>query len=235
MNQRSEIEQTIISAIIYADAFPTAASILSTKHFQNISYALIFETANSLYPTIPINVVTVRNKLQVTVPDQVTGLSQEMVKLGLRLVGCNQVRYMCLLLLEINIKEGFLKELHRWRDSRLEESSSVETAVLTEIIEMLNVADIDILSVIEQAIKYFDIQDMKTEYQEGKLFNEAIARKANSIRRTVTLDTALSAAYKIVETSHEVKQICDKLISALNHMIVTNQIKPEYIKAADLL
>jgi len=234
MNSRIEIERAIIAAIVYNGGYATVSSILQKKNFSNFIYTKIYTAAGNLYPLTPIDLITIHLELKKTDPDLLEVITEEMYTSGKYLIGLH-LRYWCLIILQLDIRDSFEKELITWRDNRIREKEDVEAAVLTEMLEMIRIPQLDILVFIEKAISYFDRQDMSWEYKNSKEFYDSIGQKACGIRRTISLDTALSAAYKISDCSSDIKQTCDKFIGAINTMIITNQVKPEYSKAAEFL
>lgn len=234
MNSRFEIEQAIIAAIIYNDAYATVASILQIKNFSNSYHQKIYGAAGKLYPLTPIDLITIHLQLKKDDPDTAAAVTQQMYTAGKYTIGLH-LRHWCLILLQMDIADNFERELILWRDTRIQEDEKVETEILTEMLEMVRIPKVDILELIEKAIKYFDMHDMSWEYKSAKEFNEHIGLKAARIRRMIALDTALSAAAKIADCDLDITQTCKKFLSAINTMIITNRAKPEFLKAAELL
>jgi len=234
MNSRFEIEQAIIAAIIYNDAYATVASILQIKNFSNIYHQNIYAAAGKLYPLTPIDLITIHLQLKKDNPNTAAEVTQQMYTAGKYTIGLH-LRHWCLILLQMDITDNFERDLILWRDSRIQENEKVEAEVLTEMLEMIRIPQLDILEFIEKAIKYFDMQDMSWEYKSAKEFNEHIGAKAARIKRMIALDTALAAAAKIADCDIDIKQTCNKFLSAINTMIITNRAKPEFLKAAELL
>lgn len=233
MNSRFEIEEGIIACIVYAGGFATVSCILQKKNFKNEIFQKIFETATTLYPTKPIDPMTIRLALEPTVQDF------QPIHLAMATANKNMVnihlRYWCMMVLQMDITTAFEKELINWRDLRKADGEDVESAILTEMLEMIRTPNLDVLDFIDKAIKYFDIHNMTIEFEQTREFDNIIGIKTRGIQRGIALDQALSAAYKIAECDYEVKQTCDKFIGAINTMIITGNVKPEFLTASELL
>lgn len=231
---RNEIERGIIVAIIEANAFTDVAALLAVKNFKDKRFQQIFTAAQSLYPSRPIDFITLKIELEKIFKDECDEAITFFYTKKVHIHTKSSVRYWCLVLLQLDIKDAFKSELVKWKEERDRESSPVESAVIEEI--FLNVTeDVDILILIEKSMLYFEKHKMSRELSKAQEFEEDVVKKTLKIKKNISLEIALSNVYQIAECSPEVIFYCKKFAEAIAHMTITNKIKSTYTTAANLL
>lgn len=231
---RKSIETGIICAVLEAEAYPEVANFLSAKNFKTVMFQQIFFAAQKLYPTRPVNLISIKLELETMYKDESLDAINFIYDRGRYAYTKTFIKYWCLILLQMDIKNSFRDELINWKSERDKEHSLVESSVIEEI--FLNVTEeVDILLLIEKSMEYFEKHKMTIELNKALEFNENVVKKALLIKKNVSLEIALANIFKIAETSTEVKYQCNKFAAAIAEMTITNKVNNNYRIAADLL
>lgn len=232
--ERNDIEQGIITSIINENSFCDVANYLSVKNFKEIKFQQIFSAAQNLYPLKSIDFITLKLELiklyKENCDDAITFIFNHKGQLANK----SSVKFWCLILIQIDIKNAFRNELTIWKDERKKLDQLVECAVIEEI--FLNVTDdVDILVLIEKSMLYFEKHKMALELSKVQEFEENVCKKTIQIKKNISLEIALAQVFKIAESTPEVTHYCKKFADAIAYMTITNKIKSSYTAASNLL
>lgn len=235
MQNRIEIERSILGSIIFYNGFAQVAHILSPKNFTStgeIHNREVYQAIQKLFPDKPIDLVTVLRELSIEHPGKDTG--QWVFACNTTVLNSANIAYWAIILLQIDISEKYKDQLIFWRDQREKEFQTAAKAELEEMIESMK-PGIDIFDMVEQSVMYFEKQDMKREYEGAKNFSRDFTQKAIQIRQVTTIKTILQHLFDICATSLENKVQCEAFGKAIADIVSTGQTNDRYTKAISIL
>jgi hypothetical protein len=236
MSDRLNLEKSILGAIIHCNGYPQVLHILSASNFSSHPTAEnrgLYSVIAGLYPDRPIDFITVYYEIKSKYPHDVA-LMSTLHNVGHEVSSSVNIVNWAFILLQIDITGKFHRQLAEWHAERKANHDHVETGALLEIIENVT-AGVDIFYIIDQAILYFQEENMQTELKACIEFYLALSKKVSNIKKMKSIDTALSYVFRITDATPDIVQISQTLATAIATMIISKEIKPEYIQAANLI
>ncbi len=236
MTSRINIEKAILGAVIYCDAYPQVAHILTPKNFSSapgVKHRELFGTVAGLFPARPIDLITVSHELRTKFPgdNEVTDLLYDISNIA----AASNVSYWAFMLLQIDISEKYKSQVLAWKDLRDREMEHVESAALLEIIETID-TQADIFDVIEKSIQYFQRENMTYEYNGAREYFQGIAQRAKGIERIASIDAAMRHLLSTTKCANSQVEIhCEAFAKAIADMIRTGQVNDRYTTALNII
>ena len=187
---REQLEKTILGAVLLeAGNFTKVSHILSPKNFsknEHYNHQLIWKAIESLYPTKPIDVITVNAQLRSMGEVNYMFYLQELTA---QVASSANLSYHALMLVERSISDSFITLLNELREK---ESSTNLKAAINEIIDEMIDPTNDTLVTIALAIKYLQgIAPDENTIKQLVEFDQSIDRKAEHIKQQVSVETLL--------------------------------------------
>ncbi|HEX8607318.1 MAG TPA: hypothetical protein VF679_01615 [Pedobacter sp.] len=238
MITRLYIEQSILGAIVYYNGYAQIAHILSPKNFTSksegfIRNAELFSVICSLYPHKPIDFITIGLEVQKRYPGN-PEIMQTLCTVGHKVCSTSSIVQWAFILLQIDISEKFKAQMVSYRSQREINLDHTEAGGLKEIIEAID-SENDIFEVIEGANKYFKHLNMDEELDNSIKLYQDLSRKISSLKSINSVQVALAYVFQICEASTAIQFESSAFASAIADMVCTNQVKPKYTEAADIL
>lgn len=236
MFDRLEVEKSILGAIIHCNGYPQVLHILSATNFSSHPTAEnrgLYSVIAGLYPDRPIDLITVYHEIKSKYPHDVA-LMSTLHNVGHRVSSAVNIVEWAFILLQDDITCKFHRQLADWRAERESNHDHVETGALLEIIENVTAGG-DIFEIIDRAILYFQHMEMQTELKACIQFYQDLSTKVKNIKKMNSINTALSYVFRITDATPDIVQISQTLATAIATMIISKEIKPEYIQAANLI
>lgn len=170
---RIELEQTILGACILEDAYYQVAEVLSPQNFSSnepYNHRLIFRTIESMYPTRPVDLVSLFH--EINIPHYAAYLATCTNQVS----SAANLKYHAFILLELSMGDAMISCLSRATDK---EVSVTTKAAIHEIIDECLDRSNDILGIYDKAEEYLksvgaeesvlcDIGNLSIHYQ-GKI------------------------------------------------------------------
>lgn len=236
MFDRLETEKSILGAIIHCNGYPQIAHILSASNFSSHPTAEnrgLYTVIAGLYPSRPIDLITIYHEIQLKYPNDVA-LMSTLHNVGHNVSSAVNIEEWAFALLQDDITRKFQRQLADWRAEREANHDHAATGALLEIIEHLNAGG-DIFETIDKATLYLSKMDMQKELKTCIRFYEDLLTKIENIKKVKSIDIPLNYLFRITDATPEIVQITQTFATAVAHMIISKEIKPEYIQAANLI
>ncbi|WP_182956260.1 DnaB-like helicase N-terminal domain-containing protein [Pedobacter gandavensis] len=238
MHNRLEIEQSILGAIIYYNGYSQVAHVLSANNFSSKNEGFnrnkeIFETVVGMYPNRPIDFISIAHEVRIKYPND-PDIMQTLHNVGHKVGGTANISYWAFILLQIDISDKFRDQLATWRSKREKDLDYVEAGALKEIIENI-IPGTDIFELIEDSNRYFKHLDMQEELTLSLKFYQQLVQKIKSVKTMNSIQVALGYILKISEASPQVRYECEAFAKAIAIMVSSNNTRPNYTEAANLI
>lgn len=186
MNDRLQLEQTILGACLLENAYPMVADLLNHRNFSKpdpgtshfINHQTIFKVFEKFYPLRPIDMATVSHELA-----HVPGAAVYIAELSMKVSSAANLKYYGLCLLETCFRNTFIELLHKEFLSGRFETATMAT--LQEIIDEALDDNNDIFELIEKSHAYltqvFADEALLTSIQDFKNRMNIRIQKAKSL------------------------------------------------------
>lgn len=176
-----DLEDRIITSVLYENSYSAVAYILSPKNFSvtvNVNKQLIWKAIQGLYPKHPINLMTVRRYVldvnDVDYAVQLTEISNH--------IGCSSYTYDALLLVELSIRETIQKELLILESNSISHSNFSSAATYKELKNHFDDMNNDVFDGIDGAINYLKSCSLEPGEKFFEEIQNAVSKKVRSIK-----------------------------------------------------
>lgn len=184
---RIELEQVILGKCVLENGFASVADILKPSNFSRegdglyFDHQVIFSTMARLYPSRPINIVTVCYELR-----QMQGYHIYVLEICARVARAACLRYDAFMLLEYNIRTSFIDLLQGVTGGN--EQLSTRAAV-GEILDECLDQDNDIFEIIPASLKHLNnIGASRLVLDQVDGFLRGIDQRIHQIKKLASID-----------------------------------------------
>jgi hypothetical protein len=236
MFDRLDIENSILGAIIYHNAYTQVSHILAPSNFSSlpaIDNRGLYKVISGLFPERPIDLLTIGYEIRTKFPQDVT-LMSTLLNTGHKITSAASASYWALVLLQEDITGKFIRQLAEWRAQRESDHNLVEAAALMEVINDMALGG-DVLDVIERATLYFHSLNMQTEFDACMQFYDDLSTKVKNIKKMNPINTALNYLYQATEADDVAQEHCRIFADAIASILINQKIDPKFIEAANLI
>lgn len=193
MTNRDLIESTLIAQIAcFNGAYQQVGDILSPSSFRSkisgIPCEIYYKACTLLYPTKPIDVVTVIMKVCELLPNESTSaIAYALMECNRTVMDSSNLRYHAACLIDICVKDEFVSVLSKI-DTR-------DDAVLQETIKEMHVAiqmGHDVYDVIDKSHPFLLKQGYEKESNSILALSNAVTKKIQAMKRKSQIQTLLT-------------------------------------------
>ena len=200
MNNRREIEESIIGIVLQENCFASVVNILQAKNFSDKYLSTVWNVIAHLWPTKPLDLLTVTHEMDL--------LNQEpnahkLARYTLKSCSSAHLVYWAFILLEIDIKEKFLLRL--WHHKSKEEDFS-NKGVIQDVINHFSQIDSDLFDSVQASLKYFKAHRLELIYEDLKELAEQVDQRAGRIKKTYMLETARREVQKLEKSINDLNK-----------------------------
>jgi len=222
MTFRQTTERAIIGTIVACNSYAAAGCIVNARNFSkwgNVDYANIFKTFETMWTTLPIDLVSLSGKLTRTELLEVNSCVNN-------ISSYSHLQYHCFILLELDLKTKFA-EIIKQAQAMISISdmpsgyAAQTTNAFAQVLQELEEPNADVLITILNAIEYitgnFQLPEVITE--PFATFSTQIAQRTLQIKKQLKLNHALNQVEHYSNTAFGVKQMALRELAALTSTI----------------
>jgi len=208
-NFRLNLEQTIIGACLLENGYSRVAGVLIARNFSQsdpYNHGLVFEAIQRLYPTRPVDLITVTHEIGKI------GYASYLAECAAKVCSSDNLRYHAFILLQLSMSDALVRALD---DARGRHISITTHAAVQEIIDQCLDCSNDILEIYQNALSYLErIGAEEYVIDEIRKIQDGFEKKINSIKAQVHVEVLIT---NLNQLSNVVSDVITRL--ALNRLI----------------
>jgi len=213
---RCNLEQTIIGACLLENGYVRVAGVLTSRNFSKFEYydhQLIFKAIESLYPTRPVDVLTITHQINKD------GYAFYLAECMAKVCSSENLLHHAYILLQLGMRDTLIHTLDSVRGAHI---SNTTHATIQEIIDECLDTTNDIVRIYEKALTYLETNSVD-DFIVARIrdLNNILDRKVNAIKNQAHIDSLMNNLLAISNSGNDtntrlgIKMMTDHIKAAL--------------------
>lgn len=225
-NFRQNLEQTIIGACLLENGYILVAGVLTGRNFSGVNpynHRIIFEAIEHLYPTRPVDLLTVVHAINKN------GYAAYLAECTSKVCSSDNLRYHAFMLLELSMRDALIQVLDKARSTHI---NSTTHAAIQEVID--ECLDNDILEIFPKAISYLEATGAEESVlADMRKLQTHIDQKARTIKEQAHIECLINNLNQFSKSGSDIttKLTLSRLTDLTKAVLAKGKVSPATLEA----
>ncbi|MEQ1586551.1 MAG: DnaB-like helicase N-terminal domain-containing protein [Cyclobacteriaceae bacterium] len=225
---RQDLEQTIIGTCLLENGYSRIAGVITSRNFTQskpISHRVIFGAIERLYPTRPVDLITIAH--EINKPGYGTYLAECVAKV----CSSDNLRYHAFILLQMNMRDALIRTLDKARSAHI--STTTHSAIQDIVDECLDTSN-DILEIFPKALTYLEATGVEESILvEVRTLLHGIEQKAITIRDQAHIECLVNNLNQLSNIGTDItsRLALSRLVELTKGVLIKGNVSPAVLDA----